>query len=174
MWQIRNAWLFRHCSLHIFYLPSIYTPSPFPLTGRPGQRSSSYISQRSLGKHSLFTMLTLSTFIPFLALLTGAIASFIPTPRQASDSCTDPPTWALTDFQSIANDTVGSGGRASLKLANTQTGAIDELSCSLQVNYRCIIRGTPSDANLTAHVSIFAHSLNLILDKVVQCPGRAG
>jgi hypothetical protein len=73
----------------------------------------------------------------------------------------------------VTNDSVGAGGSASFKLVNNLSGASDELTCSLQVNYRCIIVGTPSDQNLTVNVAVRAQSLTLLLDESVECPGRA-
>ncbi|KAK4457236.1 hypothetical protein QBC42DRAFT_157361, partial [Cladorrhinum samala] len=86
--------------------------------------------------------------------------------------CTDYPSWTVTDFKSSTSDSVGSGGSASFTVVNNLSGARDELTCSLQVNYRCIIAGTPSDGNLTVHVAIRAGSLTFILDEAVECPGR--
>jgi hypothetical protein len=42
----------------------------------------------------------------------------------------------------------------------------------LQVNYRCILTGVPSDANLTVNVALRAETLTLLLDQSVACPGR--
>lgn len=78
----------------------------------------------------------------------------------------------MTDFKSSTSDSVGSGGSASFTVVNNLSGAKDELTCALQVNYRCIITGTPSDGNLTVHVAIRAGSLTFILDEAVECPGR--
>ena len=90
-----------------------------------------------------------------------------------ADDCTTFPSWTVQDFRSNATDTVGSGGVASFTIINNLSGAVDELRCDLQVNYRCIITGTPSDANLTVHVAVRSQSLILGLDKVVAgCPGR--
>ncbi|KAK3364588.1 hypothetical protein B0T25DRAFT_598913 [Lasiosphaeria hispida] len=108
-----------------------------------------------------------SLIAPFLFLV-GAFAA----PTGDADNCTTFPSWTITDFKSVVNDTVGSGGKASFKLANDLSGTSDELACNLQVNYRCIITGTPSDTNLTVHVGVRAGSLTLLLDKVVECPGR--
>lgn len=108
-----------------------------------------------------------SLFVPAFFLL-GAAAS----PLVEFDACTTFPSWTITNFSSLAPDSVGSGGKASFKLTNNLTGATDELSCPLQVNYRCIINGTPSDKNLTVHVAVRAQSLTLLVDKAVECPGR--
>ncbi|KAK0725888.1 hypothetical protein B0H67DRAFT_659804 [Lasiosphaeris hirsuta] len=112
-------------------------------------------------------MMLSSLIAPFLFLV-GAIAA----PTGEADNCPTLPIWTVTDFKSVVNDTVGSGGKASFKLANDLSGTSDELSCNLQVNYRCIITGTPSDTNLTVYVGVRAGSLALVLDKVFECPGR--
>jgi hypothetical protein len=108
--------------------------------------------------------------LPLLVLssLLGAVAS----PAMAVDSCTTLPSWTVSDFKSNSTDTVGAGGSASFTLTNNLTGTSDELSCNLQVNYRCIISGTPSDKNLTVHVAVRAGSLTFLLDEVVECSGR--
>ncbi|OIW33153.1 hypothetical protein CONLIGDRAFT_163372 [Coniochaeta ligniaria NRRL 30616] len=93
-------------------------------------------------------------------------------PTAAVNNCTTFPSWTISDFKSTTTDSVGSGGSASFKLVNNLTGASDSLNCSLQVNYRCIFAGTPSDANLTVNVAVRAESLTLLLDESVQCPGR--
>ena len=110
-----------------------------------------------------------------LALPTGTAAAAAITPmigKLAENYCTDYPSWTVTDFKSSTSDSVGSGGSASFTVVNNLSGARDELTCSLQVNYRCIIAGTPSDGNLTVHVAIRAGSLTFILDEAVECPGR--
>ncbi|KAK3989112.1 hypothetical protein QBC44DRAFT_224093, partial [Cladorrhinum sp. PSN332] len=82
------------------------------------------------------------------------------------------PSWTVTEFNSKTSDSVGSGGSANFTVINNLSGAKDELTCSLQVNYRCIITGTPSDKNLTVHVAVRAGSLTFILDESFECPGR--
>ncbi|KAK4184812.1 hypothetical protein QBC35DRAFT_39273 [Podospora australis] len=118
----------------------------------------------------------LSLIPPILFLFAGAIASpvAVPQSRAPIDYCanTTSITWTIADFKSNVSDTVGTGGTASFKLINQLTGDTDELTCKLQVNYRCIIAGTPSDQNLTIHVGVRAGSLTLGLDKIVECPGR--
>ncbi|KAB5569957.1 hypothetical protein GE09DRAFT_691809 [Coniochaeta sp. 2T2.1] len=104
-----------------------------------------------------------------ILLLLGAVASA----SRSVGNCTTFPSWTVSEFKSTTNDSVGAGGSASFKLANNLTGAVDELTCSLQVNYRCILAGTPSDKNLTVNVAIRAGSLTLLLDESVECPGRA-
>jgi len=108
-----------------------------------------------------------SLFVPALFFL-GALAA----PLVEVDACATFPSWTITNFTSNAPDTVGSGGKASFKLTNNLTGASDELSCPLQVNYRCIISGIPSDKDTTVHIAVRAQSLTLLVDKAVECPGR--
>lgn len=109
--------------------------------------------------------------VPLLLLLLGIVVSRAAV-AAAVDICTTFPSWTISDFKSTTNDSVGAGGSASFRLVNNLTGASDELACSLQVNYRCIFAGTPSDANLTVNVAIRAQSLTLLLDESVECPGR--
>ncbi|KAH8909404.1 hypothetical protein BR93DRAFT_935167 [Coniochaeta sp. PMI_546] len=110
-----------------------------------------------------------SLLVPIVVLLgVGALAF----PAEEVDNCTTFPSWTISDFNSTTKDTVGAGGSASFKLVNNLTGASDELTCSLQVNYRCIFAGTPSDKNLTVNVAVRAESLTLLLDETVECPGR--
>ncbi|KAK3374617.1 hypothetical protein B0H63DRAFT_525917 [Podospora didyma] len=92
--------------------------------------------------------------------------------RGGPDTCTSFPSWTVKDFNSTTSDTVGSGGAASFTLINNLSGAVDNLRCSLQVNYRCIITGTPSDKNLTVNVAVRAGALTLLLEETVDCPGR--
>jgi hypothetical protein len=112
---------------------------------------------------------------PALLLLVG---SALAAPLDAIDECTTFPTWTVTGFKSNTSDSVGAAnnnaalGSASFTLTNDLTGATDALTCSLQVNYRCIIAGTPSDGNLTVNVAVRAGSLTLLLDEAVECPGR--
>ncbi|KAK4158878.1 hypothetical protein QBC43DRAFT_294608 [Cladorrhinum sp. PSN259] len=93
----------------------------------------------------------------------------------ALEYCTKYPSWTVESFSSRTSDSVASasGGTANFTVVNNLTGVRDELSCSLQVNYRCILEGIPSDGNLTVHVAIRAGSLTFILDESVGgCPGR--
>lgn len=113
---------------------------------------------------------SLLTRVPLLLLLLGIVVSRAV--AAAVDNCTTFPSWTVSDFKSTTTDSVGTGGSASFRLVNNLTGASDELACSLQVNYRCIFAGTPSDANLTVNVAIRAQSLTLLLDETVECPGR--
>ncbi|KAK3315743.1 hypothetical protein B0H66DRAFT_640714 [Apodospora peruviana] len=109
-----------------------------------------------------------SLFAPALLLFGARQATVVD-----ADYCTTPPSWTIANFKSNTSDTVGSGGSASFTLINDLSGASDQLSCALQVNYRCIIAGTPSDKNLTVHVAIRTGSLTLILDEELRdCPGR--
>ena len=94
------------------------------------------------------------------------------TAAAAADPCTTFPSWTISDFHSNTTDSVGAGGSASFTLVNNLTNATDALSCPLQVNYRCIFAGVPSDANLTVNVAVRAESLTLLLDESVLCPGR--
>lgn len=117
----------------------------------------------------------LSRLLPILLALAAAVASSpVPAAVAVVDYCAGNTslTWTIADFKSNSTDSVGSGGTASLKLTNNLTGDTDELTCSLQVNYRCIFAGTPSDRNLTIHLGIRAESLTLGVDKTVDCPGR--
>ncbi|KAK0620723.1 hypothetical protein B0T14DRAFT_567457 [Immersiella caudata] len=125
--------------------------------------------------------MTLSSFLALITLsfpLATASPLLHLTPRQtpAPSPCTTYPTWSISDFASSAADAVGgSSGKASFKLTNNLSSATDEVSCSLQVNYRCIITGTPSDKDLIIHVGLRAGTLTLGLDRVVGgCPGRSG
>ncbi|KAL1875325.1 hypothetical protein VTK73DRAFT_10109 [Phialemonium thermophilum] len=89
-----------------------------------------------------------------------------------ADKCTTFPTWTLKDFQSNGTDSVGGNGTASFTLENDLTGTSDDISCNLQVNYRCTIEGTPSDANLTITFEIRMISITFVLDEVLSCPGK--
>lgn len=102
---------------------------------------------------------------PFFLLL-GARAAPV-------ESCTTFPNWTIAKFKSESTDTVGAGGSASLSLTNSLTGKTDEVTCKLQVNYRCIVVGTASDKNLTVNIAIRAGFVTLVLDQEVHdCPGR--
>lgn len=123
----------------------------------------------------------LITTLFFFFLLSGSTTasptSFI-TPRQEEEpeqdcAITTPlPSWTVTSFSSNTTDSVGSGGAMRLQLThNHLAGKVDDLTCSLAVNYRCVITGTPSDADLVIHVGVRAGTLTLSLDKVVSCEG---
>jgi len=111
------------------------------------------------------TMPSLSPFLLAPSPLTNAALA-------TTDPCTTFPSWTISNFHSNTTDSVGTGGSASFTLVNNLTNATDDLSCPLQVNYRCIFAGVPSDANLTVNVAVRAESLTLLLDESVECPGR--
>ena len=96
----------------------------------------------------------------------------VASPIASIDNCTVFPSWTITNFKSNTTDSVGTVGSASFKLTNNLSGGSDELTCTLQANYRCTIAGTPSDQNLTINVAIRASWLTFLLDKAVECPGR--
>ncbi|KAK5659926.1 hypothetical protein OQA88_13390 [Cercophora sp. LCS_1] len=115
----------------------------------------------------------LAKSITLLALGLWAIGAVAAPAAVDVDYCTTFPTWSVTDFFSDTTDSVGSGGKATWKLINNLSGASDEMTCTLQVNYRCIVTGTPSDKDLTVHVAVRSGTLTFILDKEVDgCPGR--
>lgn len=123
----------------------------------------------------------MSAKMPSLALMFLLLARLIgltcssPLHMRASiaDACTALPSWTVSSFHSTTTDSTGSGGSATFNLTNDLTGASDNITCTLQVNYRCDITGTPTDGNLTINVAIRAQALTLLLDEVVQgCPGR--
>lgn len=126
----------------------------------------------------MLSWLVYPILLPLAVFLPEAVASH-PTsngklPAAAADECTTFPSWTVTGFRSNSTDAVGgSGARASFTLTNNLSGTTDELACDLQVNYRCVIAGTPSDEGLTVHLAIRADSLTFQLAKVVaECPGR--
>ncbi|KAK4445716.1 hypothetical protein QBC34DRAFT_428881 [Podospora aff. communis PSN243] len=121
--------------------------------------------------------LLISPFFTFLSLSLPLLTCSSPLPQTDPSPCTAYPTWSVSDFSSTAADAVGnnSGAKATFKLTNNLTSVTDEITCSLQVNYRCIINGTPSDKDLIIHLGVRAGTLTLGLDRVVAgCPGRDG
>src|SRR4051794_38432388 len=73
--------------------------------------------------------------------------------------CTTYPTWLIRNFTSLSSDAVGSATgssspSASFLLTNKLTSVTDTISCPLQVNYRCVISGTPSDKDLSVYVAL--------------------
>ncbi|KAK4214936.1 hypothetical protein QBC37DRAFT_439840 [Rhypophila decipiens] len=99
--------------------------------------------------------------------------------QEPFDVCTTYPAWTVQKFTSYSTDSVGGGtdallaGTASFYITNSLTGARDEVTCKLQVNYRCIVQGLSSDKNVTVHVAIRAGFVTLIVDEEVGgCPGR--
>lgn len=107
-----------------------------------------------------------------ISLLTPILFFSLFRPTRAVDICTTFPSWTISNFHSNTTDSVGSGGSVSFTLVNDLTEVTDKLSCSLQVNYRCIFAGTPSDRNLTVDIAVRSESLTLSLDETVNCPGR--
>lgn len=93
-------------------------------------------------------------------------------PAAAADDCTTFPSWTIKDFRSSSSDTVGNDGTAEFTLINNLDDTSDDLTCTLEANYRCTIVGTPTDANLTVTIAIRSASLTLTLDKVLECPDR--
>lgn len=103
---------------------------------------------------------------PVLLFLSRALAL----PAGEPDACATETTWTIKDFESSTSDSVGNDGTAEFKLTNDVTNVTDELTCTLEANYRCTITGTPSDENLTVMIAIRSASLTLTLDQVVDCP----
>lgn len=91
-----------------------------------------------------------------------------------ADSCTEFPTWTIKDFKSSTSDSVGNDGKASFTLINSLTGASDDLTCTLEANYRCSFSGIPSDKNVTVGIAIRSAALTVSIDQVVDCPDRTG
>ena len=137
-----------------------------------GRHLSSFTSNSTPATNLPTATMLSSLLLPLLLCTGGALAS----PWRAFDNCTAAtapfPSWTISGFRSNTSDSVGSGGSASFRLVNDLTGAGDDLSCGLEVNYRCVFAGTPSDANLTVNVAVRAESLTLLLDEAVDCPGR--
>lgn len=126
-------------------------------------------------------MLLLFSHIPTASAAPATLWS----PRAANlepfDSCTTYPAWTVQKFTSFSSDSVGAGSvgagvagpTASFLITNSLTGTTDEVTCNLQVNYRCIVQGIKSDKNVTVHIAIRAGFVELIVDEVVSgCPGR--
>jgi hypothetical protein len=118
----------------------------------------------------------LSSFVASVLAISAFTGPTWASPTKGStavDNCTSFPSWTIESFNSTTTDSTGTGGSASFVLTNDLTGASDELKCSLQVNYRCIISGTPTDKNVTINVAIRAGSLTILVEEVVEgCPGR--
>ncbi|KAK0641902.1 hypothetical protein B0T16DRAFT_461927 [Cercophora newfieldiana] len=113
------------------------------------------------------------TLLRLVLLGFGVSASPLSNPLADADPCTSFPSWSVSDFTSTAADAVGGDGKATFKLINNLTSVSDTITCNLQVSYRCVITGTPSDKDLIIHVGLRAETLTLQLDRVVgACPGR--
>jgi hypothetical protein len=112
----------------------------------------------------------LATPLTASLLLLGAPATAVPVVNNACTADATLPSWTIKDFKSNVTDSVGAGGVASFTLTNNLTGALDQLQCDLQVNYRCIFAGIPSDKNVTVHVAVRASWLTLLVDEEVKCP----
>jgi len=118
---------------------------------------------------------SLALLLPLVAASPLSASPLSASPLADPNPCTAFPAWSITDFSSSSSDSVGAGGKASFKLTNSLTAATDTITCNLQVNYRCVISGTPTDKNLIVQLALRAGTLTLQLDRVVgDCPGRTG
>ncbi|KAH8883559.1 hypothetical protein GQ53DRAFT_882314, partial [Thozetella sp. PMI_491] len=107
-----------------------------------------------------------SLMLPTLCLFAG-----LALPASGND-CTQVPSWTVKKFRSNSTDAVSGGGNASFTVINNLSGASDDLTCKLQVNYRCLFAGTPSDQNLTVFFEIRTGYMIFSLDKTLSCPGN--
>ncbi|KAK1751522.1 hypothetical protein QBC47DRAFT_434700 [Echria macrotheca] len=113
----------------------------------------------------------LSALLILPSLLLGVIASPL-VPRDDAPDCAHfpaPPFWFIEHFESNTTDSVGSNGTLKFELINGLSQAITFVSCSLQVNYRCVVSGISSDPDLVIDLAVRASWLTITLDRTLHC-----
>ncbi len=93
-------------------------------------------------------------------------------PGASANGCDTLPSWTIKDLTLKSHDAVGSGGTASLTIANSATGKSEAVTCALIANYRCEIDGTPSDKSLTITLQSNIDVVFVWINEKFTCGGK--